>query len=363
MFKKYKIIKWTLTLIVSVIMILILFGVWVMSFLPPEDEGLKDSQVANLDYVIKDVPSFRGKILAVVTSTDQMGTSGKLTGYELTELARAYYVFKANGFEVDVASPLGGQPPMVIDDDDMGVFDYAFLNDPIAQQKITYSLALQDVDFEVYEAVYFVGGKGAMYDFPDNKYIQALIQDYHAKNKVIGAVCHGPAALVNVILDNGEAFLKNKTVSGFTNEEELLLLSEAASIFPFLLQDKLIEQGANFNEGTMYLEQISQDGKLVTGQNPWSVWALSEAMIKQLGYTPKQRKLTSEEHTVQVLYTYKTKGLEQASDLIKELSANKQQPLSRALLIDHSMVAIIQVDFGTYKDIMSLVSYAKELDQ
>lgn len=334
-----------------------------MSFLPSEDEGLKDSQVANLDYVMKEVPSHRGKILAVVTSTDQMGTSGKRTGYELTELARAYYVFKANGFEVDVASPLGGLPPMVIDDDDMGVFDYAFLNDTSAQQKITHSLALQDVDIDTYEAVYFVGGKGAMYDFPDNKYIQALIKDYHTKNKVIGAVCHGPAALVNVTLDNGEAFLKNRTVSGFTNEEELLLISEAESIFPFLLQDKLIEQGANFNEGIMYLEQISQDEKLVTGQNPWSVWALSEAMIEQLGYAPKQRKLTSEEYAVQVLYTYKTKGLEQASDLIKELSTNKQYSLSRALLIDHSMVAIIQGDFGTYKDIMSLVSYAKELDQ
>ena len=102
------------------------------------------------------------QILAVVTSTDVMGASGKTTGYELTELARAYYVFEANGFEVDIASPLGGQPPVVIDGDDMKQFDFAFLNDPVAQNKVSHSIAVADVDPQDYEAVYFVGGKGAM---------------------------------------------------------------------------------------------------------------------------------------------------------------------------------------------------------
>src|SRR5690606_7203536 len=109
------------------------------------------------------------------------------TGYELTELSRAYYVFQANGFVVDIASPLGGKPPVVIDDDDMGVFDYAFLNDSIAQKKANNTIAMQAVNADEYAAIYFVGGKGAMYDFPQNKYIQSIVRDFYESGKVIGA--------------------------------------------------------------------------------------------------------------------------------------------------------------------------------
>ncbi|MEQ8803166.1 MAG: type 1 glutamine amidotransferase domain-containing protein, partial [Haliea sp.] len=98
-----------------------------------------------------------------MTSTGEMGESGKRTGYELTELSRAYYVFTANGFTVDIASPDGGQPPVVIDDDDMGEFDYAFLNDPVARSKVINSTAVASINPEEYAAVYFVGGKGAMW--------------------------------------------------------------------------------------------------------------------------------------------------------------------------------------------------------
>jgi len=235
MFKKYRIIKWILTGLAAIIAIIIIIGIYIASLLPAEDATLIQRKASDISYITKDVPSYRGKILAVVTSTDIMGTSGKGTGYELTELARAYYVFKANGFDVDIASPLGGEPPVVLDDDDMGEFDYAFLNDDIAQNKLKRTLALHDIKPEVYDAVYFVGGKGAMYDFPDNTYIQALIQDFHNTNKVIGAVCHGPAALVNVKLDDGQSFLKDKQVSGFTNKEELLLIPKSRIHFPFFI--------------------------------------------------------------------------------------------------------------------------------
>ena len=230
MFKKYKIIKWILTTLTLIVAILIVIGFYIASLLPAEDETLVHSRASDITYITKEVPAYRGKILAVVTSTDIMGTSGKGTGYELTELARAYYVFKANGFDVDVASPLGGKPPVVLDDDDMGIFDYAFLNDSIAQSKTNNSISLKDVNPEIYEAVYFVGGKGAMFDFPNNRFIQSLIQDFHKNNKVIGAVCHGPAAFVNITLDDGQSFLKNKQVSSFTNKEELLLIPNAESI-------------------------------------------------------------------------------------------------------------------------------------
>ncbi|NRD23592.1 type 1 glutamine amidotransferase domain-containing protein [Winogradskyella litoriviva] len=362
MFKKYKILKWILASLALMITLILLLGIYIASLLPEEEAELIHSQVSDITYLTEDVPSYRGKILAVVTSTDAMGSSGKSTGYELTELARAYYVFKANGFEVDIASPLGGQPPVVLDDDDMGVFDYAFLNDVTAQSKVNNSLLLDEVISKDYKAVYFVGGKGAMYDFPDNKYIQALIQNFHNNNKVIGAVCHGPAALVNVKLEDGQLFLKNKQVSGFTNKEELLLIPKAESIFPFLLQDKLIAQGATFNENFMYLEKISHDNNLITGQNPWSVWALAETMVKQMGYTPKQRTITAEENAVKVLYTYKTEGLENSKAKIKQIIQKNKQSVSRSLLVSHSAISIIQGDLKKFYDILRLASYAKDIE-
>ena len=118
---------------------------------------------------------------------------------------------------------------------------------------------------------------------------------------MVGAVCHGPAALVNVTLDNSESFIENKKVSGFTNKEELLLISDAKTIFPFLLQDKLTAQGARFEEGEMYLEQVSHDRNLITGQNPWSTWKVAEKMIAQMGYTPKKRIRTAEENAEAIL--------------------------------------------------------------
>ena len=119
----------------------------------------------------------------------------------IAELERDY--LESNGFEVDIASTKGGEPPIVLDDDDMREYDYAFLNDPEAQAKVTNTLLIDDVNPADYEAVYFVGGKGAMFDFPDNPAIKNIIKHLYQNDKVISAVCHGPAALVNVKLDNG----------------------------------------------------------------------------------------------------------------------------------------------------------------
>lgn len=363
MFKKYRIIKWILTTITIVVTVLICVGVYIASLLPPTDDTLINAQASDIAYINNDIPAYRGKILAVITSIDSMGTSGKSTGYELTELARAYYVFRANGFDVDIASPLGGKPPVVLDDDDMGIFDYAFLNDVIAQSKADNTIPLKAVKPKDYQAVYFVGGKGAMFDFPNNKYIQSIVKELHNSNKVIGAVCHGPAALVNVTLEDGQSFLKNRQVSGFTNKEELLLIPKAKSIFPFLLQDKLIAQGAEFNEGRMYLEKISHDNNLITGQNPWSVWVLAEAMIKQIGYIPKPRTITAEENAVKVLYAFETEGLDYSKKLIKQIAHDKKQSISRELLINHSAISVIQGDLIKFFDILKLASYAKDFDK
>ena len=360
MFKKYRVLKWTLVTIGSLVLILVLFGVWFMSLIPDKDVTLETTLVKDLPYLSENVPPLRGKILAVVTSTDVMGSSDKSTGYELTELSRAYYVFKANGFEVDVASPLGGKAPVVIDGDDMGPFDYAFLNDTEAQFKVSNTIAISNVIADDYEAIFFVGGKGAMFDFPDNKDIQAILSNYQNANKVIGAVCHGPAALVNVKLDNGRPLLENRKVSGFTNKEELLLISDAALIFPFLLQDKITAQGARFNEGAMYLEKVSYDKNLVTGQNPWSTWTVAETMIKQMGYTPKYREITDEENAVSVLEVYETQGFQKAKEMIKTMSIEEKKPVKRVLIASHSIVGVMRGETGRFIDMVRLTSFAKK---
>jgi len=361
MFKKYRVLKWSALIITSLILVLVVFGWWFINLLPVpnKDVDLSITQVTDIPYLSQNQVSNRGKILAVVTSTDMMGTSGKSTGYELTELSRAYYVFQANGYEVDVASPLGGQPPVVIDDDDMGPYDFAFLNDSIAQYKTSHTIAMNEVVAADYQAVFFVGGKGAMWDFPENKAIQSLVRNYHESGKVIGAVCHGPAALVNVTLSNGRPLIENKKVSGFTNKEELLLISDAKTIFPFLLQDKLAAQGAQFNEGAMYLENVSHDNNLVTGQNPWSTWKLAETMVTQLGHTPKHRDITGEENAVQVLEAFETHGSQKAKELIDEMSTAEDRPIARELIAIHSLMAAMKGQPSKFVSLINLTSYAK----
>jgi len=360
MLKKHPVTKKILISILSLSVLLVIFFYWFRSILPSNynPEALRVSQPQDLVYLSQGVKEHRGKILAVVTSTNIMGSSGKSTGYELTELARAYYVFSANGFEVDVASPKGGEPPMVLDVDDMGKFDYAFLNDPVAQNKVGNSIAMKNVDPGQYHAVYFVGGKGAMFDFPKNPEIKSLVSAYYQSGKVVGAVCHGPAALVNVTLDDGSPLLANKTVTSFTNDEELLLIPNAKEIFPFLLQSKLEEQGAKFDAGHVYLEQVIQDGKLVTGQNPWSVWAVAESMVEQLGYTPVDRQITAEENTISILNTYEDKGYQQAKAQIKSMQANQKDSVDRILLAMHSVVSVMQFELGKSYDLLGLLASA-----
>jgi putative intracellular protease/amidase len=362
MSNKRKIIKWSLIVFVSLIVSIVSFGYWFITLLPPPTKSraeLKKSVVSELPYLTENIIPNRGKILAVVTSTPLMGSTDKKTGFELTELSRTYYVFQANGFEVDVASPLGGKPPVVLDTDDMKEFDYAFLNDKVAQDKIDNSLAIKDVNPKDYQAIFFVGGKGAMFDFPENKHIQSIVRDYYESGKVVGAVCHGPAALVNVTLNNGQSLLSNKKVSSFTNEEELLLIPNAKDIFPFLLQSKLEEKGALFSEGSIYLNNVSRDGNLVTGQNPWSTWKVAETMIEQLGYEPKKRVVSAEEHSITILGVYDSKGLDQAKSTLKKyIEANKA--IDREVLAIHSILGVMQFNLVKTVQLIRLLRYSNE---
>ncbi len=362
MFKKYKFLKISLLSILSLLLVVILFGYWFINLLPARDKTLISKTANEIPYLSENIIPKRGKILAVVTSTPVIEKNQKKTGYELTELSRAYYVFQANGFEVDIASPKGGNSPVIIDDEDMGVYDYAFLNDKEAQHKSINTIPLNDINATDYSAVYIVGGKGAMFDLPNNESLQLLIKSLYESNKVVGAVCHGPAALINVKLENGTHLLKNKEVSGFTSKEELFLIPEAKTVFPFLLQEELSSKGANFNEGAMYLEKVSHDENLITGQNPWSTWKVAETMITQMGYTPKKREITADELAINVLSTYNSYGKIEAKQMIRKLTKDNHF-INRTLIAQHAVIATMKGDISTFYDLVSLVSFLNNLDK
>ncbi len=309
------------------------------------------SRPADLAFLRDGERTPRGKVLAVVTSTERIGSSDKRAGFELTELARAYYVFVANGYAVDIASPRGGKAPMQLDDE-LVAADYAFLNDPVAQRKVGNTLPVAQIDPAQYAAVYFVGGKGTMFDFPDNPDIQRIARAVYQTGGVIGAVCHGPAALLNVTLDDGERLLAGRRATGFTNAEELFLLKNARELFPYLLQDAMAQGGAEFAEGPLYLDNTVVDGRVVTGQNPWSTWSVAEAMVRVLGHVPVARERTSEEIGVQLLDIYYRRGAVAASQAKSRLPQADQR-----ILLMHALVAGMQ---GRVRDAYRMQKLARQ---
>lgn len=276
--------------------------------------------------------------MAIVTSTKKLGNSNIPTGYELTELARAYWIFQQNGYTVDIASPNGGSANAVIDDEDMGIYDYAFLNDAAIQQQLEHTLKVEDIDTRDYAAVYFVGGKGAMFDFPNNPHIQNLVLDFFYSNKPIAAICHGPAAFTNLKTSSDKWFVEGKKLTSFTNSEELFLKPDAESIFPFLLQSRLVEQGAQFTAAPDYLANVSVYPNLITGQNPWSAWQLAEMMIRQLGHTPLYREPTHEENSIELIQYFHQSGLGATEKYIEK---NNRRYLANLVLM-HSVVALMK---------------------
>ena len=344
-----------------------LFGIgfWLKSLIPPapDHQALARTQVTDIPYLqqVSETEN-RGKILLVVTSVSRLGNTEKNTGYEFTELVRPYYVFKANGFGVDIASPLGGEPPAVMDKDDMGSFEYAFLNDAAAMQKLRNSMPLSAVNANHYRGIFFVGGKGAMFDFPGNPAIQDLIVALHKNGGVIGAVCHGPAALTDITLESGETFIQGRRVSGFTNAEELFLIPDAEQIFPFLLEDRLRSNGAIFEEGPLYLNQVSVDNRVITGQNPWSSWGVTEAMVKALGYESSPRQVTGTERTVEILLALEQEGHAEAKEtLLRFMHASEKgkEAIDRRLLAMHGIVAAMQGELWKAVNIVRLLAAAK----
>jgi len=221
------------------------------------------------------------RILMVVTSHAQLGASNTKTGFWLEELAAPYLEFGKHGVEIDIASPAGGAAPA--DPKSAGnpsPVVRAFLDDRTAALKLTSTLRLADVK-ETYDAYFVVGGHGVMWDLAEDATLGTLLARAYERGRVIAAVCHGPAALVNVRLVNGRYLVADKRVAAFTNAEEAAVGLE--KIVPFALESMLKERGAKHEAAPMWASFAIRDGNLVTGQNPASSVAVAQATLEALG--------------------------------------------------------------------------------
>lgn len=220
------------------------------------------------------------KILMLLTSHAQLGASGKPTGFWLEELATPYYVFVDAGAEVTLASPQGGAAPA----DPRSTTDTPsdvkrFAADATAQKKLADTLALQGVDVTRFDAVFVVGGHGTMWDLPTPEVGAKLSAGWNA-GRVLAAVCHGPAALVEVKDQAGRPVVAGRKVAAFSNDEEKA--GGLENDMPFLLETKLTSLGAKYQKAPRWQSFTVTDGRLVTGQNPASSKATAEAVLKAL---------------------------------------------------------------------------------
>ena len=222
------------------------------------------------------------KILCVVTSNNVKGATGIPTGFWLSELTHPMAKFEAAGYETVIASIKGGKPP--IDPVSLNFDDAVnkkFWDDEKFQNKLANSLKLDEVDAKDYAAIFFAGGHGVMWDFADSAAIDKVTREIYEKGGVVSAVCHGPAALVNVKLSNGEYLVSGKNLTAFTNSEEDE--AQGTAIVPFMLETELKNHGAKHHAAANWSNNVVVDGRLVTGQNPASASSVGDEVIKILG--------------------------------------------------------------------------------
>ena len=210
-------------------------------------------------------------ILMVLTSHDQLGDTGKKTGFWLEEFAAPYYAFKDAGATVTLASPKGGQPPLdpSSDADDAQTDDTRrFKSDELAQKELANTLVLSTVAAGGFDAIFYPGGHGPLWDLAEDDDNTALIESFSANDRPIGDVCHAPAVFKHPRHADGRPLVSGKKVTGFTNtEEEAVGLTD---VVPFLVEDMLTENGGEYRKGEDWSAFVVVDGKLVTGQNPAS---------------------------------------------------------------------------------------------
>jgi len=223
------------------------------------------------------------KIVMVLTSHDQLGNTGRKTGFWLEEFAAPYFVFRDAGVDLTLASPKGGQPPVDPKSDlpenqtpAMG----RFKKDERAQKELSQTVKLADVKAGDFSTVFYVGGHGPMWDLAESPVSKALLESFYNSGKPIALVCHSPGTLRHVTYKD-EPLVKGKHVTGFTNgEEEEVQLTK---VVPFLVEDELMRLGAIFEKVRNWQPHSIVDGLLITGQNPASSTSAAQAVMKLLG--------------------------------------------------------------------------------
>lgn len=222
-----------------------------------------------------------GRILLVVTTHGRLGDADQPTGYWMSEVSHAWTRFTDAGYDVTFASPSGGPAPFdprsynLDDPDNKRMWSQRKIVDQIGA-----TVSLADVDPAKYDAIYFAGGHGAMWDFPKSESLQKVTRNIYENGGVVAAVCHGPAALVNVKTADGKYLVDGKNLATFTNAEETS--SGLTQVVPFLLQSKLEERGATVQTAPNYQKKVVVDGRLVTGQNPASAAGAADAVVDLL---------------------------------------------------------------------------------
>ena len=221
-------------------------------------------------------------ILMILTSHDQLGDTGHKTGFWLEEFAAPYYVFKDAGAQITLASPKGGQPPLDPKSDSPEAQTAAtdrFNQDGDAKAALANTRPLAQVDTQAFDAVFYPGGHGPLWDLAEDTHSIALIEAFNNSGKPIGAVCHAPAVFRHT-RHNGEPLVKGRVVTGFTNGEEDGV--QLTDIVPFLVEDMLKANGGVYEKGDDWASHVVTDGNLVTGQNPASSEAGAKALLKLL---------------------------------------------------------------------------------
>ena len=222
-------------------------------------------------------------VLMVLTSHDQLGNTGRKTGFWLEELAAPYYAFKDAGANVVLASPLGGQPPLDPKSNEPSFqtdLTRRFEADAAANTQLAATLRLDTIDQADFDTVFYPGGHGPLWDLAEDRHSIALIESFLAANKPVALVCHAPGVLRHVKTPDGRPLVEGKQVTGFTNtEEDGVGLTE---VVPFLVEDELKAKGGMYSKGPDWASYVVRDGLLITGQNPASSTEAAELLLKQL---------------------------------------------------------------------------------
>ncbi|GAB3513272.1 type 1 glutamine amidotransferase domain-containing protein [Emticicia fontis] len=227
----------------------------------------------------KTINTMKKKILFVVTSHSKKGSTNQPTGYYLGEVSHPWEVLHEAGYEIDFVSPKGGKAPV----DGFNLDDATnrkFWDNAEYRHKVEHTMTPHEVKPNEYAAIFYAGGHGAMWDFADNKALADIAARIYENKGIVGAVCHGPAGLVNIQLSDGKYLVDGKRINAFTNEEETAVGLE--KVVPFALETQLIERGAKFEKSGLWQSHVAVDSRVVTGQNPQSAKAVGEAILKEL---------------------------------------------------------------------------------